>query len=156
MSDPTDPFALPSPLTLQWNLNPALSPEEHARLQAMGADPMKYGPLLVMVQIAEQIPGQITMAQTDDGPPQEVAILSALIVIPTAALRVQRLLGPDGTIPDPLAGRCPILSARLLVPAARLAGSTVAGMAASYVRPRENFGSVDPTNDIPDPDANDG
>jgi hypothetical protein len=113
-----------TPEELARAANPALSPTENTRIVAMGGDPRKYEPLTVDVQIREDLDGQIV--QTPNGP---AAVLTAIIVIPLAgpgqgapqAIRMTTILGTDGRVPDPLAGRCPVLSARLLIPLGRIA-----------------------------------
>ena len=97
-----------------------ITPTEAAQIVSQGGDPADYVAMPCDVQLNPQ--GQLGLA-TVPGPngPVEVIIVSLALALPTAGLRMSRLLDSGGCMPHPLDGMLPMLTgARLVLPKARL------------------------------------
>lgn len=109
--------------------NPLLSAAESASVIAQNGRPCDYVVMPCDVQLNPQ--GQLGMANvpTPNGP-VEVVIVPLVLAIPTASLRMSRLLDSSGKMPHPLDGMVPMLAgARLVVPRARLTPELAAALA---------------------------
>lgn len=89
---------------------PTLTPAEFQRLLAAGQAPDDFIPLDVALQVDRT--SQVRVG-TING--TEVAVVTLQLAFPTGGLRTQRILGLDGTIPSPLDGMFPVLSARMVI-----------------------------------------
>lgn len=106
-----------------------LTPAEAEQVKKQGGDPAEYVVMPCDVQLNPQ--GQLGMAKvpTPNGP-VEVVIIPLVLAIPTASLRMSRLLDSSGKMPHPLDGMSPMLAgARLVVPRARLTPELAAALA---------------------------
>jgi hypothetical protein len=106
-----------------------LTPAEIEQVVKQGGNPDDYVVMPCDVQLNPQ--GQLGLANvpTANGP-VEVVIVPLVLAIPTASLRMSRLLDSAGKMPHPLDGMTPMLAgARLVVPRARLTPELAAALA---------------------------
>jgi hypothetical protein len=109
MHDPTPPAD-----------NPVLSPAENAMLRQSGIDPNTYGALVAQAQVN---PGQMMamgQVQTPEGV-VECLIVPLVMFVPMNQLTPRKgLLDANGHPPNPVEGMLPVVSARAVLPLARL------------------------------------
>jgi hypothetical protein len=100
--------------------NPVLTPNENQMILQSGGDPNAYGVLVAQAQVDTRQMMAMGQVQTPEGP-VECIVIPLTLFIPLAQLAPRTgLLDAHGNPPNPIEGMAPILSARAVLPRARL------------------------------------